>query len=259
MSIPESNNNPPLRSPAKFALSFLIHPKDGFQKIASQPRGSWFTPMLIVSLAAIFCLLAIGWLKQQAAMTGIPSLPPDFDYFTPEQQAQYLQSAQATQGITFVYVLPIIGSLFGIWLGWLIVGGTLHFVTTLLGGRGETGISMNIVAWASLPLAVRNIVRLIYLVISHKLIESPGLSGFISTTDSNWSLVLISILGMIDIYLIWYVILLVIGVRATTGLSARKSVGSVIIALLFIFGLQVAAQFLISKIGNLSITRPFFF
>ena len=35
-------------------------------------------------------------------------------------------------------------------------------------------------------------------------------------------MVLSSILGMIDIYLIWYVILLVIGVKATTGLSSKK-------------------------------------
>jgi hypothetical protein len=259
MSIPESNTKPPFRFPAKFAFSFILHPSDGFQKIAGQPRGSWSTPMLIVSLAAVLCLIATGWLTQQAALMGTPSLPPDFDYFTPEQQAQYLQAAQATQGITFIYVLPIIGSLFGIWIGWLIVGGTLHFATTLLGGRGETGVSMNIVAWANLPLAIRNIVRLFYMVISHKLIESPGLSGFIAPSDSNWSLVLISILGMIDIYLVWHVILLMIGVRVTTGLSTRKSIGSVLIAVLFIFGFQVAAQFLISKIGNLSITRPFFF
>lgn len=259
MSNPESNNNPPVRSSIKQVIPFILHPRDGYRKISLQPRGSWFIPLLLVSVTAILCLIAAGWLEQQAALMGVPSLPPDFDYYTPEQQAQYMQAAQATQGATFIYILPIIGSLFGIWIAWLLVGGTLHFVTTLMGGRGETVVSMNVVAWASLPLAIRNIVRLIYMLISHKLIESPGLSGFVDPIGSNWLLVFSSILGMIDIYLVWHVILLVMGVRVTTGLPTNKSIGSAVISVFLFLLLQVAAQFLITKIGDLSITRPFFF
>jgi len=259
MDATENNNNYPMRASIKQVIPFLLHPRQIYLKIARQPRGSWFLPLLLISLTAILCLIAAGWLKQQSALSGELSLPPDFDYYTPEQQAQYFQATQATQGITFVYILPIIGSVFGIWIVWLFAGGTLHLITTLLGGRGETVVSMNVVAWAGLPLAIRNIVQLIYMLISHNLIISPGLSGFVTTNGSNWSIVLSSILGLIDIYLIWYVILLVIGVKVTTGLSAQKSIESVIITFVLITLLQVAVQFLITKIGDLSITQPFYF
>ena len=259
MSMPEGNNNHSTRSSIKQIIPFILRPNNGYLKIARQPQGSWLVPLLIISITAILYLIAVGWLKQQAALVGEISLPPDFDYYTPEQQTQYFQATQSTQGATFVYILPIIGSLFGIWIAWLFAGGTLHFITTLLGGRGETVVSMNVVAWASLPLAIRNIVRLIYLLISHKLIASPGLSGFINSSDSNWSIILGSLLGLIDVYLIWHVILLFIGVRATTGLSNQKSIASVTISIAFIVLLQVALQFMITKIGELSITRPFYF
>jgi len=253
----------PVKKEKRLQLSliptFILHPKTGFSKITELPRSSWLTPILVTSLAVILCVIATGWLKQQTALTGEPTLPPDFDYFTPEQQAQYFQAAQTTQSATFVYFLPVVGSLVGIWLGWLLLGGILHLSTTLFGGRGDTAISMNLVAWSYLPFAIRNVIRLVYIVLSRRLIESPGLSGFIPSTDTNVSIVLATLLNFIDIYLIWHIILLVVGTKITMGLSTAKSVGSVLITIFFIIGFQTAAQYLITKISSLSITRPFFF
>ena len=239
--------------------TFILHPKNGFTKIKDLPRNTWLTPILVTSLAAILCVIATGWLKQQASITGELILPPDYEYFTPEQQAQYMQAAQATQSPTFVYILPVIGSLIGIWLGWLLLGGILHLTTTLFGGRGDTATSMNLVAWSYLPFAIRNFIRILYLLTSRKLIESPGLSGFINNPDSDWSIAVATLLSFINIYLIWHVLLLIVGTKITTGISTTKSIGSVLITMLFIIVLQTSAQYLITKLTNLSITRPFFF
>ena len=43
-------------------------------------------------------------------MMGEITYPPDYQYYTPEQQAQYMQAIQSTQGPVFVYVLPSIAS-----------------------------------------------------------------------------------------------------------------------------------------------------
>lgn len=239
--------------------TFLFHPSIGFSKLTAHRRNSWLAPILVTSLAVILCILITGWLNQQTDLTGNLDLPPDFDYFTPEQQAQYLQAAQATQSPVFIYILPLTGSLLGLWLMWLLIGGILHLTTTLFGGRGGTAASMNLVAWSYLPFALRNIVRFIYMIVSQRLIESPGLSGFITNTENNWSIITATLFALIDIYLIWHVILLIKGVKITTGLSTGKSIGSVLIAILFTVGLQVSAQFLITKLSDLSITRPFFF
>jgi hypothetical protein len=190
---------------------------------------------------------------------GEVTYPPDFQYYTPEQQAQYMQATQSTQGPVFIYVLPAISSLLGVWIGWLILGGILHLITTLIGGRGSTVMSMNIVAWASLPIAVRAFIQIIYMLASKYLITSPGLSGFSPTGDSNLILYIGQFLKLIDIYIVWQIFLLILGVRISTSLSVAKSAIGVILTVLVILAMQAGLAYLGSLLGNLSITRPFFF
>jgi hypothetical protein len=237
----------------------LFHPKRAFQRISLSTSALWITPLLILSCLVLINVLAAGRLKNQAAMMGEISYLPDDQYYTPERQAQYTQAIQSTQGSVFVYVLPAIGSLLRVWIGWLILGGILHLVTTLLGGRGSTAISMNIVAWGSLPFAVRALIQIIYMLISKNLISNPGLSGFSPTGDSGWILLLGQILRLIDIFVIWQILLLILGVRLSTALSTAKSSSGVILTVVIILVIHAGLSYLGSLLGNLTITRPFFF
>jgi hypothetical protein len=237
----------------------LLHPHRCFQRIASFTNPVWLTPLLILSFAVLINVLLVGRIKSQAAIMGEITYPPDFQYYTPEQQAQFTQAIQSTQGPVFVYVLPAITALLSVWFGWLILGGLMHLVITLFGGRGSTAISMNIVAWSSLPFAVREAVQIIYMLITHKLISNPGLSGFNLISDSGLPLFLGQILSLIDIYLLWQIVLLILGVQISTGLNPAKATIGVIITVLIILLLQSGLLYLGSVLGNLNITRPFFF
>jgi hypothetical protein len=242
-----------------WVVEVFFHPRIAFQRIASSTSAVWLTPLLILSSLVLINSLAIGRIKNQAAIMGEITYPPDYQYYTPEQQAQSTQAIQSTQGIVFVYVLPAITALLGVWIGWLILGGILHLVTTLLGGRGSTTTSMNIVAWGSLPFAVRAIVQIVYLLISNHLISNPGLSGFGPTDNSGWLLYFGQVLRIIDIYLLWQIILLIIGVRSSTALTVLKSTGGVILSITIILAIQAGIYSLASLLGNLTITRPFIF
>src|SRR4030042_1001398 len=235
----------------------LLHPRRCFQRIASFTNPVWLTPLLILSFAVLINVLLVGRIKSQAAINGDITYPPQ--YYTPEQQAQFTQAIQSTQGPVFVYVLPAITALLSVWFGWLIIGGMLHLVITLFGGRGSTAISMNIVAWSSLPLAVRETVQIISMLITHKLISNPGLSGFNLISNSGLPLFLGQILKLIDIYLLWQIVLLILGVRISTGLNPAKATVGVMITVLIILLLQSGLSYLGSVLGNLNITRPFFF
>jgi hypothetical protein len=237
----------------------LFYPRRAFERISQHTNPVWLTPLLILSVVVLINVLIVGNIKNRAAQMGEITYPPDFQYYTPEQQAQYTQAIQSTQGPVFTYVLPAITSLLGVWFGWLILGGVLHLVTTLFGGRGNTVISMNIVAWASMPLVLRELVQLIYMLVSQKLISNAGLSGFSPIAESGLPLIFGQILKLIDIYLIWQVILLILGVRLSTGLNRTKTTFAVILSVLIIVLLQTGLSYLGSVLGNLTITRPFFF
>jgi hypothetical protein len=237
----------------------FFRPRQAFQRIASASSVVWITPLLVLSCLVLINTLVAGRIKYQAAMAGEITYPPDYQYYPPEQQAQYMQAVQSTQGPVFVYVLPSVASLLGVWIGWVILGGILHLVTTLFGGRGSTAMSMNIVAWASLPLAFRALVQIIYMLVTKNIISNPGLSGFSPTGDSGLMLFVVQILRLIDIFIVWQILLLILGVRASTALNASKSAIGVIITLCVILALQAGLGYLGSLLGNLSIARPFFF
>lgn len=237
----------------------FFYPRRAFQRIASLQTASWLTPLLIISCLALINVLVVGKLKNQAAMTGEITYPPDYQYYTPEQQAQFDQAIQSRQGPVFVYVLPAITALISVWIGWLILGGILHLITTLFGGRGSTALSMNIVAWGSLPLGLKALVQVIYMLATQKLISNPGLSGFSPAGDSGWFIFVSQFLKLIDIYIVWQILLLILGVRLSTALNLTKSILGVILAILVILLLQSGLGYASRMLGNLSITRPFFF
>jgi hypothetical protein len=237
----------------------LFHPGKAFQKIASEHTSIWITPLLLLSILALANTLLAGKIKSQAALSGEITYPPDFQYYSPEQQAQYVQAIQSTQGPVFVYILPAITTLLGVWIGWLILGGLLHLATTLFGGRGTTAASMNIVAWASLPLALRSLVQIIYLIVTKQIITSPGLSGFSPTGDTGILIFLSEVLQLIDIYILWQIMLVILGVKLSTALNTVKSIFSAVITFVLIIALQAGLAYALSLLGNLSITRPFFF
>jgi hypothetical protein len=114
------------------------------------------------------------------------------------------------------------------------------------------------VAWSSLPYAVRDLLQIIYLLVTRRLITAPGFSGFMASDASGLSLFLVALLTLVDIYLLWRLILLVIGVKAASGFSTGKALFSAITLLLILLLLQAGLGYLSATLGSLSIVRMFF-
>jgi hypothetical protein len=234
-------------------LATLIHPRRAFAEMASEPRAVWLAPMLVLSVTASLAVFVAGYLRSRAALMGEIALPPDWQFWTPEMQNNYMQAQQATQGPVFAYVIRLVGALAALWLGWLVLAGLLHLGSTLLGGRGSMQSALNIVAWASLPFAIRDILRMVFMLSAGRVIASPGLSGFAASAGF-----LSQLLARTDIFLIWSVILLVIGFGVTDGLSRSKALAGVLIVMLIVLLAQAGLGALGSGLGGVAVQRPFF-
>jgi hypothetical protein len=209
--------------------------------------------MLVLTITAILVVVVAGYLRSRAALMGDVELPRDWQYWSPEMQENYMQAQQATQGPVFRYIMPAVGSLSGLWLGWLLLAALLHFGSTLLGGRGSMQGALNIVAWASLPFAVRDLLRVIYMLAAGHTISSPGLSGFIVTPGF-----LAQLLTRLDIFLIWQIILLVIGFALADSLPRGRAAAGVLVVLVLVLLAQAGLGTLTSGFGGLAVQRPFF-
>jgi len=222
----------------------LFRPGQTFSVSAAETRASWLTPMLVISLTAFLAVLVSGYLKRQAQLSGSVPLPPNWDSMTPDMQNNFMQAQQLSQGPIFTIVIPLISALLALWLGWLGLAGLMHLGSTLLGGRGSMRSALNVTAWAILPFAIRDLLRAIYMIASSHTITSPSLSGFATGVFMTQAL------AHIDLFLLWCIVLLIIGFSTTDGLSRGKATLGVVLVIAILLSARAGLGAMISGLGS---------
>jgi hypothetical protein len=239
-----------------WVLPALFRPRATFAAIAAQAGGVWLAPLLLLTLFALGRVVAAGVVQLSSPATvqfgQAPAAPPEVSAVPPGQEEQFQQAQAFAQNPLFVFVIPAVLAVAGVWLGWLIVGGVLHLVFTLLGGRGSNRSSLNVVAWAALPFVVRDLVRIIYMLAAGRLIQSPGLSGLVDTQAGGLSLFCAGLLGLFDLYLIWHVALIGLGLRSAERVSPAKAWAGAAATLAVLLMLQALPAFAAAQVGRLA-------
>jgi hypothetical protein len=251
----------PVQRPRRFRFDWIIpllrHPRATLTEITGQLQGVWLTPLLLLTVSGLLLVAIAGPIKITAAQMGGVQLPPESEFWTPEQQAAFLQAQQATSGPVFVYVFPALLTVLGVWFGWLIVAGLLHLVLTLLGGRVTSGSTLNLVAWASLPFILRDLVRAGFMLATKQLVANPGLAGFAPAGEGPLYALVVELLKQIDVYGLWFAALLVIGVQVASGLRGGKAFVAVLLTLLVVLVLMVLPAVIAAQLGGLGSITPF--
>lgn len=238
-------------------LPMFLRPRATLARIVGSPHATWRTPLLLIMLAAVANAVVAGSIKAAAAATGQITFPPGFEFYTPEQQAQFQQAATATNNPTFNYVLPALGAAFGVIVIWFIIGWLLHLLQTLLGGRGTSRAALNIAAWAALPVIVRYGVQIGVMLTSDQLLAGAGLSGFAPAGEGVGRALLAGMLSHVDIYLIWQIVLLYLGIRLSSQLPRVKSWVVVLATVFIVLLLRALPSALLAQFGGLTVIRPF--
>src|SRR5690606_9214844 len=110
----------------------LRSPRAKLAEIGAQTDGVWLTPLLLLTLSALLLVAVAGPIKMAASQMGGIELPPESQFWTPEQIDAYLRSRESLNGPVFIYIFPALLGVLRVWGGWLIVAGLLHLVLTLL-------------------------------------------------------------------------------------------------------------------------------
>jgi hypothetical protein len=249
-----------LRSRWRFDLLFptLFRPRGAFARIIAAESALWQTPIVILLVTGLMRTLVTGALRQAAAQAGGPVLPPGFEYYTPEQQAQFMQAMAATSGPIFVYLLPAVMTVLGVLFGWLILSGVLYLGMTLVGGRAGSMTVRNVTAWALLPFALRDMVRAVAMWSSGAPLTVLGLSGFAPVLEGGAAIYVTALLALVDLYLLWHLLLLLIGIRAGDNLSRLKSWSVVLVTVLALYALRALPALIAAQFSELTVIRPFF-
>lgn len=235
----------------------FLHPRQTMARVAPADRGLASTPVLLWLIAAVLVALITGSIHADAAASG--QIPPPPEYYTPEQQAQYQQAMQATSGPMFTYILPALVAAAGVVAYVLLVAMLLHLFLTLLGGRGKSQQKLNIVAWASMPLLLRAVVRAAAMMSTGKLIAYPGLSGFAPGGEGIVPVLVAALLSAFDLYLLWHVGMLVGGLRIAERLPRTRIWVAVVVTLVIVLLLGAVPELIAGQLGDVTFTRPFLY
>jgi len=232
-------------------LPVFYQPRRTLAKILQQERPVWLAPILLLTILTVAHTLLTAPVRQTAAqMSAAP--PPVMDYYTPEQKAQFEQGLAAGQGFVFIYLFPLLGGILGVWLSWLLLGSILHLALTISGSRSTSALAFNLSAYAFLPAALRLIVQTAFILISGRVIQSPGLAGFAASEAGGVWLFLHSALSFIDLYFLWMVVLLLVGVAQLPGLNRARARMATLTAILVLLALMALPGFLSARLGQLS-------
>jgi len=235
----------------------LIQPVKTFRSIANHGKRSWLMVLACLSLIVIIMSVVNGPPRLRTIQMNQGELPQDFQYWTEAQQNQYFSSQQAVQKPLFIYILPLISSLASMWIGWFVFGSVIHLLMTFKGSRQPQEAFLNLVAWASVPFVLRGIIQIINVIVTKNLINQPGLSGFIPETSSRLLAYIRVLLSMVDIFGIWFLVLIFLGSVPVSGLKPIKARWAAIWASLIYIILASLPGFILDQLSNIGTVQPF--
>jgi hypothetical protein len=246
--------------PRKFTFKWLFalffRPGKSLVEITEKNHAVWIAPLLVLMASALLVVLVSAPIIGQASQVTTP--PQGFEYYSPEQQKQFAEAVAVGASPVVTLIFPLAIRFLGIWLGWFLLASILHLSLTLNGSRSSNRAMLNIVAWASLPFAVRDIVQAAAILINHQLINKPGLSGFVPTDAGGFTLFFGAFITFIDIYLIWQFALVVLGAGKVSGLKPGKVWLATILAFIIFLSLKALPGFVGAQLGSLSSGGMFF-
>ena len=248
----------PRKGYLKWLFQMFYKPRATLSKVGAEDISNKRTPLLFISIIVVLAVLIAAPVKTQQLQMGA-TLPEDFQWWSEEQQQQYLE-AQANQASPiFMILFPALQGILGYLIFSMLMASILYLALTLAGSRAPRMKIGNLVAWAMVPFGLRELVKFFVVGSSKKLVENPGLSNLIETEADGLSAYWRGILGSIDLYWLLFLVLLIIGAFLISGLKKRKAIITTIIAVLIMLLLQGLPSLVSSFLGGLNAGGAGFF
>lgn len=202
-------------------VSIIDRPAVTMRYVGKKPGWAWLMPAFLVLVGlVVFSVVAAPYTSELAlrqAQQQMASLPP--------QQAE--EAAAQVERFTSPPVMAafsIVGGLITLVVIWLLSSGILYFLGLVAGGEANFAQSFAILTWSWLPYALRNLILAGYVAYRGQLINM-GLSFLVATGDqakdtTNW---LYGLLAQMDLFYLWHLILVIVGLAAVGRLSKTKA------------------------------------
>ncbi|HDQ73935.1 MAG TPA: YIP1 family protein [Chloroflexi bacterium] len=211
-----------------------VRPRNTLQYLNEKGGRLWWLPALLAVLMAVLPIVVgspiVAEQAREVFLANQEQMAEQGMVFSEEQLAQ-MENIATSPLINLLF--PIVASVLGLVIAWLIWSGLLYLAGMVFGGRSTFGDLFRMTVWAWWPFVWRGLFQTVYILVSGQLILHPGLSGLVSGAPSASEMVtfspglgqlaLIAFLAQVDLFLFWRLALLAVGVIVVMRLSWRKA------------------------------------
>jgi hypothetical protein len=236
-----SNALPPLW-PQIFGI--IDQPGTAFAAVTARSGwGRWALPLLIWLLAFGIAIAVQApymlQLSQEMMESQLAAMPPE--------QAESVRAAgQFTVSLPFILASSLISGLLFFSIGLLVQAAFLYFGAFMLGGAEINFSSMfTMIAWTRIPMAIAFLVQAGYVALTQQAIRYPGLSFLMTTGEMRQDVQnpLFSLLGSIEFFWLWQLLLTVIGLTVISRLGWGKALLLTLVCAALVLGVVVLPAF----------------
>ncbi len=261
----------------------VTHPRQVFAELENENhKADWKSPIIVIGLILILASLmsvtsSSGTSATQAqtygsnTSTGFSNMSPGGmqgggpmgmggqtqSTATTDQSSATDETATSTTASSSTLLSKILsaaGALLSFVLTWLLVGSLANLISISLGGQGNTKLATVFSAWACVPIGIRSLMQIMYVLATGNSIQAVGLSGFAPTSSTTLATLLEKILAQIDIYSIWQTVLLVIGMGVMTKLDKKKSIVIAVTSIVIVVLLKSLLGLGVEKIASINVS-----
>ncbi|NDJ54514.1 MAG: YIP1 family protein [Chloroflexi bacterium] len=213
----------PLTAPL-FGVPF--RPRRTFERLRDAERGHWWVLALLILIFAGVSAGVNAYLTTLAAFDSVEAFDSNNDGEISEQERQTFEGTQQLGSSNLALISAIFGGVFtgiGVVIIVALRGGVIYLLALAFGGRAEFKQVFRMGVWTAYPLLIRSVVTLIAGAIGGGT-TLQGLAAMMTTGEITEAPLLAAFLSGIDVYMIWSMVLVAIGVAATERFKAGKSI-----------------------------------
>jgi|GEM_PF-6923800 len=221
-------------------LLVLVRPRRAFERLRDDRRWVWLAALLVLLATTLvyvsFSIPHILELQEEALREQVGSWGIEVDgestAVLPPEMAENLETIAVVSAYVFGPVWIVVGA--------LILAALFMIVARSWGGEATYSLALGMLLLAKMPDAVRALVQSAYTAITGEWVIHQGLSSLIADEISVASPTpTYAFLSMIDVYFVWYLLLLFVGLDVALKLPRSRAFVVVAVYLLLAIALNV--------------------
>jgi hypothetical protein len=210
-------------TPFQALVGVITRPRATFGSMRDAERGHWWVVFLVALIALVLNTVATVPIQVEASQAAFEAQMSQMEGLDEAQMAQVEQTQAIMSSTAVLSAIGTVTGIIGLLIGYGIRAGVLFALGMVLGGQASFKQIWRMAVWTTLPMAVGTFVSAIAIVATGQL-PAAGLTYALTEPElAAASPLVIAILGRIDLYMIWSLVLIAIGIRATVRLSTAKS------------------------------------